>query len=208
MNQTPFEQELDVALKGIGYSLGSPEYRQEILLASQVAEAANPLLGIFKEIASEGNMVAKLLFSEDFSAVRKRTGKFGNVVLEYELLILSEGEKIDNINSASEAELEEMIRNAISKGPLNEKFRAYVPSTLKIREGMSRRQKMAAKFLASSEGNKEGNIISVSAYPFCEGGLADVEIGNSKSEEHPYNPRELAAQVARSLSAYQKSREK
>ncbi|HLF54318.1 MAG TPA: hypothetical protein VI612_01190, partial [Candidatus Nanoarchaeia archaeon] len=118
------------------------------------------------------------------------------------ILILSEGEEINKINSASEAELEEMIRNAISKGPLNEKFRAYVPSTLKIREGMTRRQKMAAKFLASSEGNKEGNIISVSAYPFCEGGLADVGIGDSQSEEQPYNPQELAALVARSLSGY------
>lgn len=196
MNQTAFEQELDAALNGIGCSLGSPMYRQDILLARQVSEAGNPLLRLFKERAAEGNAAARFLFTEEFTPVRRRTGKVGSVVLEYDLLLLAEN--AEEINSASEAKLEEMIKNAIGKGPLNEKFRAYVPPTLKSQEGMTRRQKIIAKFLAQ----RRDEIVSISNYAGSEGWLADVKSKYFKAMNLPYNPKELAELVVRNLSAY------
>jgi len=211
-NKTLFEQKLEVALEAIGYTLDVTEYRQDILQRRSIEEAGNPFLQLTKEIAkndpSPATQAGLLALSpndwEEYDGammVRGRSGKKGNTILRYELSIGAEDEETRNrINSSDEVALEEMIGDAISREAIREKFRVYVPGELRNQEGLSRRQKMAAKLMANF--NHE-NIIEVSSNGGPKEGDCGITVGENDLPDQPYNPDAMVREVVRVLLDYQ-----
>lgn len=216
MHKTPFEQELEVALQNIDFGLGNPEYRQDILLARDVEEAGNPFLALVREIAKSDKSVQTKFclsalsptYAEEngvtaYLTVRRRSKNIDGAIVKYEIALASEDkERKKKLDSADETELEEIIREAINSGHIHEAFDVYNPRRLINQEKLDRRQKIAAKFLASV---KE-NIIKVDSYSTRGEGIVDITIGKTEFLDQPYNPKEMVNQVVKALCDYRRNK--